>query len=114
MQLANCNVRLGGDLNNEVFKAQVTPPEILLLKAIHGADAVVKVQPTGMDKRQHHAEFDRLKKEYGEKLVLGVFPGASPNLPVHLKDIGIDAYSEKPARSKRSAEPEDAGADAGE
>jgi hypothetical protein len=91
MQTANCHVRLGGDMNNEIFKGCVTVAEIALLRAVHGNDAVVKVQATGNDKRPHAAEIDRLKDVYGAKVFETVFPGSYPQLPVNFKDIGIDA-----------------------
>lgn len=90
MQTANCHVRLSGDINNEIFKAGVTVAEIVVLRAIHGDDAVVKVQGTGNDKRAHAAELDRLKQTYGAKFVDTMFPGAYPKLPVNFKDIGIN------------------------
>lgn len=124
MQLANCHVRLSGDMNNEIFKARVTPPEVLILRAIHGSDAVLKFQPLGMDKRPHAGEVERLKAEYGAKVFGEAFPGAAPNLPISFKDIGIDLLAdEKPAKSRRRApetvaaggtSPEDDGADDGD
>lgn len=114
MQLANCHVRLSGDMTNEVFKPGVTPAEVAVLRALHGADAVVKIQPTVMDKRPHAQEFDRLKQVYGDKIVVAAFPGAVPQLPVSFKDIGIDVYADdKPARKKREPATADAG-DAGD
>lgn len=121
MQIANCHVRLSGDMTNEVFKPGVTPAEVAVLRALHGANAVVKIQPTVMDKRPHAQEFDRLKQAYGDKVVTAAFPGALPQLPVNFKDIGIDVYADdKPARAPRkgkddkgSEEGATAGADAG-
>jgi|AGTN01.2.fsa_nt_gi hypothetical protein len=103
MQLAKCTVKLGGDLKNTVIKYNVTPAEILLLKAIHGDDAVVGVEATGGDKREHAAERARLLANYGrakdsqdQSIFDRVFPGAtSLRLPVALSDIGIPvAYTE--------------------
>lgn len=44
--LYDCTVRLGGSRNNEVTKTAVTAPEITLLAAVHGPDAVVQVKRT--------------------------------------------------------------------
>lgn len=102
MQLCNIQLRLGGSLLHTVPKTDVTPAEILVLRALHGEDAVTSVRPTKFDKtRRHEAEFERLSTLYdraasasapGEeaKSVMGtLFPGAMKKLPVHLKDIGL-------------------------
>src|SRR3546814_2426498 len=57
---------------------------------IHGADAVVDVQPKANDKTPHAAEMDHLRKTYGDKVILALFPGHSPRIPVSLKDVGLD------------------------
>lgn len=98
MQLANCHVRLAGDMANEIFKARVTPAEVLVLRRLHGNDSVVKLQPLGSDKRQHGNELERLKTEYGPKIVSEAFPGAYPQLPVNYRDIGIDILADTPAQ----------------
>lgn len=103
MQVANCHVRLAGDINNEIFKAAVTPAEVLVLRRIHGNDAVVKFEPVKQDKRPHANEFDRLKITYGDKVVIEAFPGSMATLPVNFKDIGIDLYSEGKAAKGRKA-----------
>lgn len=88
MEVCSCEVRLGGNRNNTVVKPQVTPAEILCLKAIHGDDAVVNVDSSGHDdKRPHATEFMRLMERYGQKVVKALFPGAAPRLPVSLSDI---------------------------
>jgi hypothetical protein len=103
MQLANVMVKLGGDNNNIVPKAGVTPAEILVLRHIHGADCVIDIRPAGHDrKRRHEQEYERLSQRYdkaagaftataGEerKSVMGtLFPGALRKLPMTLADIG--------------------------
>ncbi len=47
MQTYNAIVRLGGELHNEVSKNNLTAPEILVLRKVHGQDAVVKIEPSG-------------------------------------------------------------------
>lgn len=114
MQTANCNVRLMGDMNNEIAKSGVTVAEIVVLRTIHGSDSVVKIAGTGNDKRPHAAELERLKGLYGDKIVEAAFPGAAPQLPVNFKDIGIDIVEmlKAPKAPKAKLEPADAG-DAG-
>lgn len=49
----------------EVFKDGLTAAEIMLLRLIHGGDdAVVKIEITGMDKRPHKDEYQRLVDKY--------------------------------------------------
>lgn len=106
MQVANCNLRLNGDINNEIFKPAVTVAEIVILRAIHGADAVVNIQPLRNDKREHAKELNRLKDEYGDKVFSAVFPGSYPKLPIYFKDVGIDIdfNDDKPA-GRKTAKP---------
>ena len=103
MQVANCHVRLAGDLNNEIFKTAVRPAEVQVHRRIHGPDSVVKFEPVKQDKRPHANELDRLKLTYGDKVVVEAFPGSMTNLPVNFKDIGIDLYSEGKAAKGRKA-----------
>lgn len=68
MRLFSCKVRLGGSLYNEVVKSEVTIPEIIVLRAIHGADAVADIKETGEAKRTDSDERDRLAVEYGKAI----------------------------------------------
>ena len=97
MEIANCEVRLLGDLANSVPKSGVTPAEAAVLQAIHGADSVVRVEITGNDRRSHQEEFNRLAGIYGEtpntegeKVFFKLFPQSfDPRLPVEFKQVGI-------------------------
>lgn len=64
MQLYDCTIRLGGSVLNEVPKTGVTAPEIMVLRALHGGDAVVKITKAGSDKRRHQDERQRLYTTY--------------------------------------------------
>ena len=103
MQLANVMVKLGGDNNNIVPKAGVTPAEILVLRHIHGPDCVIDIRPAGFDKkRRHEQEYERLSQRYdraagsftataGEErksVMATLFPGALRKLPMTLAEIG--------------------------
>lgn len=96
MQIASCEVRLSGDLQNSVPMARVTVAEIAILRAIHGAESINKIVPLGNDRRSHSDEFRRLATKYtatnkdGEPLVALAFPGLAPRLPVSFRDIGIE------------------------
>lgn len=92
MQRSECTVRLAGDINNTVRKRDVSPAEIVILRAIHGGpDSVQDIKPIMMDKMPHQQERARLAYLYGDKVVDGCFPGAFAKLPVTLKEIAIDA-----------------------
>lgn len=100
MQLCNVEVRLGDSAGHTVRKTDVTPAEILVLRAIHGDSAVSDISPTKIAKRQSDEEWHRLQRTYGRapagltdagngKLLEQLFPGAQKNLPTSLKDIGL-------------------------
>ena len=102
MQECSVMVRLGGSLNHTVPLPVVTPAQIQILRAIHGQDAVVDIVPGKFNKRRQEEELARLSGLYGKgsgmegldaketgNIVARLFPGVSPRLPVHLKDIGL-------------------------
>lgn len=100
MQICTCEVRLNDSAAHTVPKVGVTPAEILILQAIHGASAVVNIRPVQQDRRSSNEEWDRLQAAYGRApdglmdagngaLLQKLFPGAMPKLPVTLKDIGM-------------------------
>lgn len=66
MQTYEAEVILGGlPMKTSVVKEGLTAPEIMLLRALHGQDAVINIQPRSMDKRSHVAERARLEEIYG-------------------------------------------------
>lgn len=103
MQLSNLVLRLGGSQLHTVVKTDCTPAEILVLRHIHGEDAVTNVRPTREDKtRRHQAEFERLQHKYDrastfvakpgdehKSVMASLFPGAIKRLPLTLDDIGM-------------------------
>lgn len=122
MQIVDCFVRLKGDMRMETPRYGVTVPEIVVLRAIHGADAVVKIRPRGMDKRSHADELARLREFYrgfmdgdSNSIVDLTFSGFNPRLPVKLSEIGLsdegDPLPEKgetPVRRPRNRAPDPA------
>jgi hypothetical protein len=106
MQIANCEVRLFGDIANSIPKQNVTPSEVALLQAIHGSESVIRVNQTGADRRSHKEEYERLSIIYGETrtnsgelLLQKIFPNSFDiKLPVNFSDIGVSVmeYIEKP------------------
>lgn len=89
MYFYSCKVNHAGDRNTQIFKEQVTPAEIVMLRAIHGADAVTGVAKTREGKVLQPAERERLAGRYGAKLFTALFPGALPRLPMTLADAGL-------------------------
>lgn len=96
MQTVTCDVRLNGDVGSVVRKEGITVPEVLVLRAIHGNDAVVNITATEGRNVSQKAEFDRLAQKYrvrtsdDKALVPSLFPGAIPQLPTRLAEIGIE------------------------
>jgi len=94
MEYAQVTVRLAGSLENTVTK-EVSIPEIPILKAIHGHDAVVEISKTRTDSTVAEAvERDRLDKVYGTPILEKLFPGVTSKLPRTLVDIGVEQPAE--------------------
>lgn len=121
MQLCDVEVRLGDSAGHTVPKTGVTPAEIVVLQAIHGASAIVGIKPTKMDKRPHTQEWDRLVSTYGRaadglmdagngNLLEKLFPGATKNLPITLKDIGL-GHLMNPIKASKAEQEEDDGSE---
>ena len=97
MELANIMLALGGDKNNTVPKYGVTPAEIAVLAAIHGADAVFDVVPleetaetSFRDERERLLRLYPAKNEDNELIVLKVYPGVSPILHTDIASLGLE------------------------
>ena len=84
-------------------KSPVTPAEILVLQAIHGADAILSVEFLGDDEgRTVHNEWERLSQQYDSApsraagtldevptIMSRLFPGAIRKLPMTLEEAGL-------------------------
>ena len=93
MQTLNAMVALTGDRNNMVWKTGVTPAEVLLLQSLHGADAVLQIEPVGDERREPQEEIARLKLAYPlhHERVQNIwrdFPG--PAFPMRIDALGIN------------------------
>lgn len=91
MRVYDIDFSPGGRIEIQIPKAGVTAPEILLLRHIHGEDAVKNVRPRTMDRRPHADEFERLVASYSVperpgrvERFFGVMPGMPIKLPVAL------------------------------
>jgi hypothetical protein len=91
MQYVSCAVQIAGDKNNVVVRSRVSVAEVLILRRIHGDDAVtdIRVLP-GHTNESPVAAREELKKFYKPELVMSVYPGGHPSLPQHASDIGLD------------------------
>lgn len=89
MEMYRAEVCLGGLITNTVVKEEVTAAEIVILRGIHGDDAIKSIKPLGNKNRTYQKEFDRLQRAYGKAKVAKSFPGARPILPQKLADVGI-------------------------
>jgi hypothetical protein len=104
MDIANCEVCLSGSILNIVPKQNVTPAEVLVLRALHGPESVIYIKLTGSDRRPHKAEYERLASVYGHtenhegvRVFYKIFPESyDPKLPTTFKEIGVDFSDEIP------------------
>jgi hypothetical protein len=121
MQICKVEIKLSGDMLNAVVKENVSVPEIVLLRAIHGAtDSVTVLEVTEENDIGNRAELERLHNVYStatngksELWVDIVFPGMGVVLPQTLSDIGDSFVPPEPAprasrRKKAEVEPTEA------
>jgi hypothetical protein len=112
MQLYDAKVRLNGSVANEVNKHSITAAEVMILRALHGEDAVVNIAPVGEEQRPHLQERQRLYGIYANintltaealkprmDMLRGMFGHDTADLPQRLPDEVPDA-SAKPVRTK--------------
>lgn len=117
MQFCNLTLRLGGLLTSTVFKTDVSMPEVLILRHLHGDDAVNDIVPTEFRAVAQSEEWDRLARTYDQLAgsasptgdrpsVMGsLFPGAVRRLPVSLTEIGLPHLEPAVKVSKRKSAP---------
>jgi hypothetical protein len=95
-ETANILLALGGDAGCTVPKFGVTAAEIAVLRAIHGEDAVIDIEPLGTVERTNRAELDRVRAIYGRatdgnmnSIVNFLYPGAAARVFESLDELGI-------------------------
>lgn len=86
MQTAIVEVLLNGSVQNTTVR-EATAAEIVILRSIHGDDAVINITPVKGVSFSHSEEVDRLKRFYGDETFKKVFPGSVPKLPMDLKEV---------------------------
>lgn len=110
MRVYNCKVRLAGNIQNEVPRVGVTAAEIMVLRQIHGGDAVIDIKPVREDQSLAHAAVrDYLEATYetarvqGKSVVEHLFGPAHNRLPIELPDMeGAEIQAEAPIRRARA------------
>lgn len=105
MHICNCTVAIAGDAGMTVVKERVTAPELAILRAIHGEDAVRNIEVIADEAIDSSEERARLNATYKapENIVRDTFGAAGP-LPKTLEDAGISdefVISKTPAAAKR-------------
>ena len=89
MENARISIALSNDLNNVVYKDNVTPVEATILRTLHGKGSVNVVYIESMDKRSHNFEMERMRKQYPKSTIEKLYPGESPKIPVRFSEIGM-------------------------
>lgn len=89
MQHAIVEVRLNGSIQHTLTKP-ASVPEIMILRSIHGDDAIDFISQHDGAKISNADELARLRRVYTVPFVSKVFPGSSPKLPSLLADAGIE------------------------
>jgi hypothetical protein len=84
-QLLECHVALAGDILNVVHRDEYRPityPELLVLRYMHGENAITDIYDVGAVERDDEREMERLCLTYSKELVKDrLFPGAGIRLP---------------------------------
>lgn len=100
MEVYTATVRLAGDMQNTVPKSGLTAAEVVVLRHLHGQDAVVDLVKTGerrVNERRERARLDafypagRIKEVFG---VPGSFPLPQVAPAIMASDEGVDLPDE--------------------
>jgi hypothetical protein len=94
MEIARVSIALSNDLNNVVYKDNVTPVEATILRSLHGKGSINIVYIESMDKRSHNAEMERMRKGYPKSTIDKLYPGEAPKIPVRFSEIGMSEPAE--------------------
>lgn len=97
MDIYRGKVRLAGDMRNEVRRDDMTAPEVILLKRIHGEDALTELEKIGSTKANHQEERQRLYVKYPtainvdakRHLIEELFGPNHADLPVSVPGVAI-------------------------
>lgn len=118
MRQFSAKIRLNGSLFNEVPKSDLTIPQIIVLRVIHGNDSVLEIEEVAPVTRSASEERDRLQALYGEAIAnrgvvggigaligfAGEVPDAAPGVP--LPEAAKQARVAKVKRTEPEPTPE--------
>ena len=91
MQMYKASVRPGGQITHEVPRDVLSAPEVVLLRAIHGDDAVVHLSRTKKQQCNEQEERERLTGVYGAKAVTAAFGNThGARLPTEVPDAWVN------------------------
>lgn len=108
MQRCTVDIRMGTPVHTAVQR-MVSPAEIVILKALHGDDAVANPRlPKEEIRRGAARERDELAKRYGDDKVKKFFPGFDSKLPMTMAEVGVDWDALKEAQKPAFLAPSDA------
>jgi hypothetical protein len=98
MQLLNCQVALAGDLNNKGVKMGITPPEIHVLRIIHGSGSISNVEIAGKLVRgsySHEDIYSDLKYKYPryEGEIQAYWRDNGAKFPTDVRDLDLPESS---------------------
>lgn len=110
-QLISCYIKIGSDKHTVVFRGPdepVTYPESLVLRVVHGEDALENVVACGEVDRSPEAERMRLNLLYGSDIIEKIFPGRYTPLPVadrDLHEVSSETDAMKKPRNRKPPRP---------
>lgn len=114
MQICRCTVAINGNPGMTVVKEGVTVPELIVLRAIHGDDAVRNIEVTDEATVNSAEERERLMLRYVSPMgIVRESIGAVGALPKQVAEAGIpDDFiiskgkgRRRPAKKESAAEP---------
>lgn len=107
MHFCTAEIRLSGDMRNTVARGLHNPvswPEIEVLRALHGHDAVLNPKPFIHVNQTAKGEKERLRLIYGNAVIEDIFPGRNPQMELDAPNAKIDAV---PGRWKNPLDPQE-------
>lgn len=116
MQTASILLSLSGERDNQIPKYNVTPAEAMLLRALHGDEAVTEIDIVGANETTSRAERGRLFAFYSRPNPRGgrmcpeldaLFPGSAARLPDTFDEIELDESFFKDGGPAKAADPLD-------
>lgn len=117
--LCECMIDIAGEKTNVLYRGAERPvpwPEILVLQAVHGDQAIYDIRPVALGLRETPLrEKERMTLIYGRDLVESVYAGKSfhmewfmPGWPINPAKAGKKLVSDRPGRVERRRPDEDA------